>query len=165
MYFKSIFEINYQKLKDMNIKCLIFDLDNTLVLIDQDKCKDSVRLLINDLKNDFDVYIVSNSKSSRVNPFLEDLEIDGVSLSLKPSTKAYKKILKKYNYKKNEMVMIGDQLVTDIFSGNKFGIYTILVDSLGIKDLKITKFNRIIERIILKKYSRKGIFERGRYYE
>ena len=43
------------------------------------------------------------------------------------------------------MCMIGDQLITDILGANKFGIYTVLVDPLGEKDLKITTFNRFIE--------------------
>ena len=36
------------------------------------------------------------------------------------------------------MVIIGDQIVTDIFSGNRFRIKSILVDPLGEKDMKIT---------------------------
>ena len=34
-YSKNIFEINYNKLKDKNIKLLIFDLDNTIGKIDE----------------------------------------------------------------------------------------------------------------------------------
>ena len=63
------------------------------------------------------------------------------------------------------MVIIGDQIVTDIFAGNRFRIKTILVDPLGEKDMKITFLNRKIENAIVKKYMRKGIFERGKYYE
>ena len=61
--------------------------------------------------------------------------------------------------------MIGDQMMTDIMSGNSFKIKTILVDPLGHKDLKITSLNRFIENKIIKKYSKKGIFKRGSYYE
>ena len=32
-YYKSIYDINYDKLKEEGITCLIFDLDNTLGLI------------------------------------------------------------------------------------------------------------------------------------
>ena len=60
--------------------------------------------------------------------------------------------------------MIGDQIVTDILSGNKFKIMTILVDPLGKKDLKITGLNRAIETKIIKYYNKRGLFERGKYY-
>jgi len=63
------------------------------------------------------------------------------------------------------MVMIGDQIVTDIQAGNRFGILTILVDPLGKKDLKITGLNRFLENKIIKYYSKDKIFERGNYYE
>jgi hypothetical protein len=63
------------------------------------------------------------------------------------------------------MVMIGDQLVTDVYAGTRFGIKTILVDPLADKDLWITKFNRIKENRKLRKYSKKNLFERGKYYE
>ena len=63
------------------------------------------------------------------------------------------------------MVMIGDQIVTDILAGNRYKIKTILVDALGEKDLKITKLNRFIENKIVKRYQKKGLFERGKYYE
>ena len=31
IYAKNIYTINYNKLKDKGIKCLVFDLDNTLI--------------------------------------------------------------------------------------------------------------------------------------
>ena len=46
-----------------------------------------------------------------------------------------------------------------------FGMFTILVDPLGKKDLKITSLNRFIENRILKKYEEKNIMKKGVYYE
>lgn len=165
MYKKNIFEINYQKLKKMNIKCLIFDLDNTLAIIDAKMCPDNTKELINKLKKDFDIFIISNNNNKRIKPYADELKIKGISNALKPSYRGLKKIKNKYNYKKSEMIMIGDQLVTDILSGNRFKINTILVDPLAKKDLKITSFNRYIENKIIKKYEKKKAFERGSYYE
>ena len=165
MYKKNIFEINYDKLKEMGITCLIFDLDNTLGLIDQKKCPTEAKKLIKELQKDFLVLISSNNTKDRLEPYLKELGIGGVSLSMKPSTRGLRKIKRDYKLKKKEMVMIGDQLVTDVLSGRNFKIMTILVDPLGKKDLKITGLNRAIEDKIIKKYMKKGIFERGRYYE
>ena len=82
-----------------------------------------------------------------------------------PSTRGLRKIKKDYKLKKKEMAMIGDQMVTDIFAGNRFRIMTILVDPLGEKDLKITGLNRKIESSIIKHYVKRNVFERGKYYE
>jgi HAD superfamily phosphatase (TIGR01668 family) len=165
MYKKNIFEIDYEKLKKKKIKCLVFDLDNTLGLIHEIKCPKEVKKLLTKLKKDFTIYISSNNTRKRILPYIEDLEIEGESFSLKPLPKGLMRIRKKCGFKKSEMAMIGDQMVTDILSGNLYGVTTILVDPLGVKDLKITGLNRMIEGLIVKQYEKKGIFKKGRYYE
>lgn len=164
MYKKNIFEIDYQKLKDLGITCLVFDLDNTLGLIDHKRCPRNSKKLIKELQKDFLVLISSNNTRDRIEPYLKDLGIGGVAWSMKPSTRGLSKIKKLYNLKKKEMCMIGDQIVTDVLAGNRFKIYTVLVDPLGDKDLKITGINRKLEAKIVKRYEKKGLFERGKYY-
>ncbi|MBR2678679.1 MAG: YqeG family HAD IIIA-type phosphatase [Bacilli bacterium] len=165
IYQKNIFDINYKELKTEGIKCLIFDLDNTLGLISHKNCPDDTKELINKLKKDFIVIIISNNTRKRLKPYLEELGIDGVAWSMKPSIKGLIRVKAKYKLKKKEMCIIGDQIVTDVLAGNRYHIKTILVDPLGEKDLKITGLNRKIESRIVKHYEKRGIFERGKYYE
>ena len=164
IYQKNIFEINYKELKNEGIKCLIFDLDNTLGLISHKSCPDEAKKLINKLKKDFTVIISSNNTRKRLKPYLEELGIDGVAWSMKPSIKSLIQIKAKYKLKKKEMCIIGDQIVTDVLAGNRYHIKTILVDPLGEKDLRITGLNRKVEARIVKHYEKRGIFERGKYY-
>lgn len=165
IYQKSIFDINYKKLYKKGISCLIFDLDNTLALIDEAKCPDKVKKLINNLKQDFTVVIISNNVSKRIKPYKEELEIDAVAMAMKPLPVGLSRIREKYHLRKSEMMMIGDQLVTDILSGKIYNISTCLVEPLGKKDLKITGLNRMIENKILDKYEKREIFKRGKFYE
>lgn len=165
MYKKDIFDINYKKLKEIGIKCLIFDLDNTIALIDEHIIPDKTKKFLINLKKDFEIVIISNNVTKRVKKYADYLKCDFVANSMKPLSRGYKKISKKYNLDANEMCMIGDQIVTDIYGGNRFGTYTILVDPLGEKDLKITSLNRFIESKILKKYENEGIMKKGVYYE
>ena len=97
--------------------------------------------------------------------YADTLSCDFVANAMKPLSRGYRKIRKKYGFQKEEMCMIGDQLVTDIYGGNRYHMFTILVDPLGTKDLKITSLNRFIERKILKKYEQKEIMKKGVYYE
>ena len=60
-----------------------------------------------------------------------------------------------------EVCMIGDQIVTDIITGNRFKMMTILVDPIENKDMKITSLNRFIERRLISKLKLK----KGEYYE
>lgn len=165
MYQKNIFEINYARLKELGITCLVFDLDNTLGLLSQKKCSRKVKRLIRNLQDDFLILICSNNIHRRIKPYLEDLGVGGVCWSMKPSTYGLNKIKKKYRLKKKEMCIIGDQMVTDILAGNRFHIMTVLVDPLGGKELKITGISRELEAKIIRKYQKRGIFERGKYYE
>jgi len=164
MYKRSIFDIDYGKLKEMGITCLVFDLDNTLGLVEHKRCPRNAKRLLKNLQKDFLVLISSNNVKRRIEPYLKDLGIGGVSFSLKPLTRGLRKLKRNYHLKKNEMCMIGDQIVTDVVSGNRFKIYTILVDPLGKKDLKITGINRKIEAKMINRYEKKGIFQRGKYY-
>ena len=160
-YYKDIYSIDYNKLKEEGITTLIFDLDNTLGLISNRECPRKTKLLIKKLKEDFLVLVCSNNNRTRLKPYLEDLGIGGVSWSMKPLTRGLRKIKRNYHLKKKEMAIIGDQVVTDIFMGNRLNMNTILVDPLGEKDLKITAFNRWLEKRIMKRIK----IKRGDYYE
>ena len=166
MYKKTIIDIPYDKLLNDGIKCLVFDLDNTIALIDENFPSKEVRELFNKINKKFSIFILSNNSSGRrVGAFAKELGTKSIHFACKPFTRGLRKISKNYNFNKNEMVIIGDQLVTDIYAGSRFGIKTILVDPLADKDLWITKFNRIKENRKLRKYSKKNLFERGKYYE
>ena len=161
MYYKSIFDINYQLLKEKNIKVLIFDLDNTIVEADSNLPNDDVVELFKKLNNDFKVFIASNNIKERVRRIGKYLNVHAFYSVFKPTKKIKKLLLQKYNVEMKEAVMIGDQIITDIFMGNRLNMHTILVDSMGEKDLKITYFNRFLEKRIMNKIKLK----RGEYYE
>ncbi len=165
MYQKNIYAIPYQKLKEKGIKCLVFDLDNTLRLIDEKVPTDKVQKLVHELEKDFRVLILSNSLKKGVMIYKDALGIEAIGHARKPSTKGLKVLAKRYGYQPSQIAMIGDQLVTDILAGHRFGTYTVYVDALSKKDLKITYLNRFIERRIINAYQRKGKFKRGVYYE
>ena len=75
MYYKDIYNINYDKLKKQGITCLVFDLDNTLGLITEIKCPEKTRDLIRKLQKDFLVLVCSNNNKTRLKPYLQDLGV------------------------------------------------------------------------------------------
>ena len=97
--------------------------------------------------------------------FKNELNVDCAAFSLKPLKFKYKKILKIYEYQDTEIACIGDQLMTDIYGANRMNFTSILVDKLNEEDFAITHFNRYLENKILNSYTKKGIFERGKYYD
>lgn len=153
IYTKSIYSVNYDKLYKQGKRVILFDLDNTLIAYYQNSTtKNLKKLIINIKKKGFDIYIFSNSiKEKKVKKIAKELDIKYNLFSLKPLKYNFKKIIKKNNYKPEEIIIIGDQLFTDILGGNKISITTILVDPQSKNEPFFTRFIRIVERYIKKK--------------
>lgn len=166
IYAQSVYTINYQKLKDNNIKCLLFDLDNTLVPTNIKTPTKEVKQLFNKLDAlGFKVIILSNATKRRLSNFKEILNVDTSALSCKPYSFKYKKIMQIYKFKKEQIAAIGDQLCTDIKGANKVGIMSILINPLSKKERINTKINRLKEKIIYKYFEDNNILRKGEYYE
>ena len=166
IYAQSIYRINYDKLKKNGIKLVIFDLDNTIAPVDVKVSSNETFDLMLKIKDmGLKPIIMSNSKKHRVEPFKKHLEIDSCFLSCKPLKKNYKKILKIYNVKREEVACIGDQLLTDILGANKMGMTSILVNPISKKDGKFTIINRQIEKLIMNILEKKDVFKKGKYYD
>ena len=165
MYKKSIYDIDYKKLMNEGIKCILFDLDNTCVAYKENSGSSELKKLFNKLtKMKFKVVIFSNSPERRLKRF-NDLGVDYNSSSKKPLSHNFYKILKKYDLKKDEVCIIGDQLFTDIYGGNKVGIKTCLVEPLTDIDFFLTKFTRKLETREFKKMEKKKLLKKGNYYD
>lgn len=166
IYQKSIYAIDYEKLKNRGIKCLLFDLDNTIVPFDVKESDQATKELFDNLKKlKFRIVIFSNSSKNRLKPFKDYLEVDCSARSKKPLKGRFLKILDEYGLSENEVAIIGDQILTDIVGGNKVGITTILVNPISKRDSIITKPNRCLEKHIMKKLGNRDLFIKGRYYE
>ncbi len=151
-YYKDIFEVNFEKLRQQGIEGIICDIDNTIVSWDEKKVMDEVLSLFTKMKNmNFQICLVSNGLSRRVDYFSKELDIPGFGRAIKPRKKAYLNAIARLDIDKNKIAVIGDQIFTDVFGGNRLGLTTILVDPMNEKEFITTKFLRIIEKIIFKR--------------
>ncbi|MCR6096819.1 YqeG family HAD IIIA-type phosphatase [Salipaludibacillus agaradhaerens] len=159
-YVKSVFEISVEQLKEQGVKGIITDLDNTLVEWDR---ADATERLIEwfDLlrAQGFQIVIVSNNNEKRVKHFADPHKITFIHSARKPLSKAFKTACKLMNLKREETVVIGDQLLTDILGGNRAGFQTILVVPVAQTDGFLTKFNRRIERRVFHTMKKRGLIE------
>ena len=165
IYTKKTYKINYKKLKDNGIKCLLFDLDNTISPAKEVVLDKKIKKLFDELKKDFKVVLFSNNFPKRVSKFGDYYGIDIAYLSLKPLRYKYVWILKKYNLKSKEIAVIGDQLLTDIQGGNKMHFKTVLVEPISDIDERETWLNRKIETELFKYFEKKNILIKGKYYD
>ena len=166
IYQKSIYYINYDKLYKKGIRCLLFDLDNTITPSHSNKPTKRLKKLFDDSKDKgFKIIIVSNAPKYRIEPFKSYLNVDACAFAIKPRNNKYKRIIDKFKYKHTEVAAIGDQLLTDILGANRLDFTSILVNPLTEHDYSITFINRLIEKFIYGKLESKDLFTRGKYYE
>lgn len=156
-YQKSIYNVDFNKLYDNGYRIILTDLDNTLVSYDDAyPTKEILEWLDNIRTIGLEVVVTSNNKKKRVKAFCDKLGVRGIWWSLKPFKRGFKKALRKTNYKKNQVIVMGDQLMTDVCSGKRSGYYTILIKPVKRKTEKwITRFNRKNEIKKLKEIEKK----------
>ncbi|HLS07615.1 YqeG family HAD IIIA-type phosphatase [Lentibacillus sp.] len=154
---KSIFDINPEALKQKGIKGIITDLDNTLVAWDVANATPEITEWFKRMKaHNIKVTIISNNTWERVKIFSEPLNTPFLFSARKPLRHAFNRAAKEMKLNKDEIVVIGDQVLTDVLGGNFAGFYTILVVPIVQTDGKVTQFNRKIERRILSYMRKKG---------
>lgn len=151
---ENIFDIDYIQLKEKGYKMIIFDFDNTLNEYHKDFLTPEATDLIIRLKEmGFYLLIASNGRKSRFKSLemdLDELGVDLLTAARKPLKFKIRKKIKYLGYKPSEIVMIGDQLFTDVVCGNAFKFYTIKVEPLTTNEGIWTRMIRFFEQIALK---------------
>ncbi|MHC9532478.1 YqeG family HAD IIIA-type phosphatase [Dellaglioa sp. BT-FLS60] len=146
---ESIYDLTPEDLQNHGIKVVMTDLDNTLIAWDNPngtpELKNWLELIA---AASIPVVVVSNNSHERVEKALEHIGLPFVSRALKPFTKGINQVKNEFKMSNQELVLIGDQLMTDIAAANNAGIKSILVKPLVKSDAWNTKPNRFVEKRI-----------------
>ncbi len=159
-FYKSIYDIDYEGLYKDGIRLILTDLDNTLISYKETIPNRKLFELKNKIEHmGFEFILVSNSRKKRVDNFAKSFDIPYVKFSTKPLKRGIKKAIKKVahgTYTKDQVLIIGDQIMTDIYGAGRCKIRSVLVDAIDKStDIGPTRFNRKLERFFLKKIKKK----------
>lgn len=148
----SVTEIDVQSLREQGLVGLLLDVDNTLLPWKAPELPGSSKLWVEQAKNaGMKPVLVSNTHyPKRLNRIAADLGIPAVAHSLKPRRHGFDKALALVGCDIKEAVVVGDQLLTDIWGGNRLGAYTILVNPMHPREFVGTKLSRLVERLIFR---------------
>lgn len=155
--YEKVEDIPYELFRKEDIKLVLMDMDNTLIDYKKEYSK-SLRKWIKEMKSKgLKLYIVSNSMSDKtVKRISKELGLQYFYNARKPSRKAFRKVCAQFpEIKKEQILMIGDQLFTDIWGGNRFKIKTLLVKRINKKEIILSSIKRPIERLLLNHYYNK----------
>jgi len=149
----SVYDIDFVSIYNQGYNVIFFDVDNTLMKYTEKLPSIELINLFNELKRiGFSIYLITNNSSKRISLIQELLIIDGfLSRANKPKNKKIQNFASSLNIDLSKTIGIGDQLVTDILSYNRCGIYSIIVKTMDKTVQKwYTKINRIREKKIIK---------------
>jgi HAD superfamily phosphatase (TIGR01668 family) len=148
---KNIYEIDFDDLKSQGVKCIMLDLDSTVMRSKSSEFLPETLEWFNKFLDKFEVAIISNNKNSS---YIENANkispCPVIGNANKPNPKIMAEYLKSKNIAPKEAVMVGDRPLTDILAGKLLGCKTILVGSINPNENLPTKFVRALERITIR---------------
>ena len=144
---KNVYDIDFNELKNLGVKCLMFDLDSTVMVSKSANFLPETVEWFNTFIKDFEVAIISNNKSEEYISNASKLApCRVIGKANKPNPKIMGEYLTSIGVEPKEAVMIGDRPLTDILAGKLLGCKTILVGSINPTENLPTKFVRALER-------------------
>ena len=139
------------------IKGIVLDVDNTLEPYENPVPTERVVAWFDSLKQSgIKAAIVSNNDSDRIDLFNKDLGLPAYSKSGKPFKKNVLSAMSDMGTTRENTILMGDQVFTDVWAAHNAGIPAILVPPIKDKTDLLTKFKRLLEKPVLKKYERKN---------
>ena len=140
-------------LSSIGIKGVILDVDNTLEPYENPKPGAHVVAWLQALSEvGISAAIVSNNNNERISIFNESIGLPAYSKAGKPFTKNIKKAMADIGSTKENTILIGDQIFTDVWAAHNAGIRAILVKPIKDKRDPLTRFKRLLEKPLIKAY-------------
>ena len=151
--YNRVEDIPYELIKKEDIKLILLDMDNTLI-DNSKKYNEKLKEWVEKMKEmGVKLYILSNSPfGDKVKQIASELNMNYEFNATKPFLKGFKKIMQNNDVKRENILMIGDQIFTDIWGGNRFGVKTILVTPINKSEALVSKVKRPLEKLVLKSY-------------
>lgn len=148
----KVTDITPDFLKSEGIKGIILDVDDTLVARKISTPDSSVKSWIETLKeNGIKLILLSNNTKKRVKSFAGKIGVPFVSFGLKPLTGGLKKAAEKISCEKANILVVGDQIFTDIFAANIFKVRSLLVEPITENKTLLFKIKRFLEKFVKNK--------------
>ena len=154
---QSIYEIETEFFVRNGVKTLFVDLDNTL---DSYRATDPKERTVDYIKRIRDAgitpVIISNNKARRVCIYADKLGVEYLASARKPFSKKIKSEIAKRGLTNNDVMLVGDQMMTDVLAAHGAKIRVVLTEKVVKEDQWTTHINRIFDRPIRRYHKRKG---------
>ncbi|WP_267905316.1 YqeG family HAD IIIA-type phosphatase [Limosilactobacillus fastidiosus] len=152
---ESIYSVSPEQLKAHGIHAVFSDLDNTLIAWNNPEGTPELHQWMSELEEaGVPLIVISNNSKERVAKAVKVLNLPFMSRSLKPLSFGITRARKKLGLSKDEVVMVGDQLMTDMLAAHQAGVRSILVKPIVETDKWTTRMNRFLEKYVWRRLHR-----------
>ncbi len=127
----SILTLTPQIVKTYNLRGLVLDVDETLVPFRAAEASADLLHWAEEIKQVATVWLVSNNLSeARIGGIAQSLNLPYLFGAGKPSRRKLRQAVTAMDLPVEQVAMVGDRLFTDVLAGNRFGMFTILVEPM-----------------------------------
>ncbi len=125
---RHVTDISVTMLKQLGIDAILLDVDNTLAPPTSHIPYEGVQKWIDTIKAaGIHIIICSNNFHKRIIPFADSVGLDCVAMSLKPFPFGFIRAKRKLKEKPQSVLVVGDQIYTDVLGANLAGMKSILL--------------------------------------
>ncbi|GAC1539785.1 MAG: YqeG family HAD IIIA-type phosphatase [Vulcanimicrobiaceae bacterium] len=142
--------VSLDDLSRRGFRGIIVDLDNTLVGYGEERlAREAGPWIADALARGFRICLISNNFTGRVGRICAELGVPGVSSALKPLPRGFLAALRLLETPREQTVVVGDQLFTDVLGAKFLGMHAILTEPIVARDWLGTRVLRFLERVLL----------------
>lgn len=151
--FNGLTDIKIKDLDELNIKAVLLDVDNTLAVDHGTTLTENAQQWIDEvLQSGRKIMIMSNGRKKRLRKLLGTVDLKCVSMSAKPLPFSYWLSAVRLKTPIKSVLMIGDQLFTDVLGARLSGAKAFLVKPIKPEVKPSFILRRRIESRYLKKH-------------
>lgn len=144
----SLARLDLDRLRQCDIKGIAFDVDNTLTVHHGKQLHESIKTIYYQSIEQFNCLIFSNCGRKRHQELKKIFHIPVMPLGYKkPSKKSFKLASQLLGLPPEQIVMVGDRVLTDVLGGNRSGFKTILTKPLSHIEPRSIRFIRYLEML------------------
>ena len=155
-YFETFDKADARFLSSIGVKAILLDVDNTLEPYENPLPTEKVLSWFDDLREEgISAAIVSNNGKERIELFNQELGLIAYYKAKKPFKKRLKMAMAEIGVTAEETIFMGDQIFTDVWAARNAGIRAILVPPIKDKTDIFTRFKRLLEKPIMRRYRKK----------
>ncbi len=143
-------------LRQIGVRGLICDIDNTLATYDDPDPPEDVRRWCAEMRAaGIKIVFVSNNDAARVTRFNKPFGFPAFPDAKKPSVKAIFRAMQAMGTDVTSTALLGDQLLTDALAAKRAGLTAIIVPPIKDKKTLFFRFKRWLEQPYVNEYRRR----------